>query len=254
MSDENSPPASPARTGGRRASFTTGTLSDLFGGRAPSNPTQPSGNSGGYSGSITAAANAQQRRRMSISTLGLSGSPTQASPWAAAAAASGARRGSMSSSGTGSTGIEESAIEDGDGVPPSTPSSPFARRMSFGARALRDVRGGRAASSSQGTSPQGARGLSTISSQSPSTSTPSSKMGSNVRFSSSGTGEGFNWSGSLSRRAEERASFSNPSAPTQQRAASTAAPVSAPVQETPKPVRAPDHFQERILKGDFYMD
>ena len=38
-----------------------------------------------------------------------------------------------------------------------------------------------------------------------------------------------------------------------QRAASVAA-VEPPVKEIPKASKAPDHFQERILKGDFYMD
>lgn len=27
-----------------------------------------------------------------------------------------------------------------------------------------------------------------------------------------------------------------------------------PVRDNPKPVNVPDQFQERILKGDFYMD
>jgi hypothetical protein len=39
--------------------------------------------------------------------------------------------------------LEESAVEDGD-APATSPVSPLARRMSFGARALRDARTGAA--------------------------------------------------------------------------------------------------------------
>ena len=46
-----------------------------------------------------------------------------------------------------------------------------------------------------------------------------------------------------------------PAAPVRdhQRAASVAV-AEPPVKEMPKAPKAPDHFQERILKGDFYMD
>ena len=72
---------------------------------------------------------------MSVSTLGLSGnSPPQASPFMAGAS----RRGSISSAGTGSAYVDESVIEEGD----ASPTTPIARRMSFGARALRDRAGG----------------------------------------------------------------------------------------------------------------
>lgn len=49
----------------------------------------------------------------------------------------------MSTSGTSPTAsIDENAVEDGDTSLSESPSSPFARRMSFGARALRDVKAG----------------------------------------------------------------------------------------------------------------
>ena len=160
MSNENSPPQTPLVSNGRRASFApTQKFSELFG-RSP-------GTSGGtagvspYPGSIAAAAanaQAQQRRRMSISTLGLSGSPTQTSPF------TGARPRQESYSSNGSSYADESALEEGDAGPNNTPSSPFARRMSFGAKALRDARGaggafnGRASTSSTSSSSPSVKG------------------------------------------------------------------------------------------------
>ncbi|KAJ6262460.1 hypothetical protein Dda_3268 [Drechslerella dactyloides] len=91
-------------------------------------PPQPSA----YPGPITtAAAQANHRRRMSFSG-GLSG--TSPPPWF------GGRRGSMSSV---SSTASSSAIDNDDGDkspvdPP--PTGSFARRLSFGARALRDVK------------------------------------------------------------------------------------------------------------------
>ena len=142
MSDDNTRPPTPPSPTNRRASFAPGQkFSELFG-RSPGSNGSAAGIPA-YPGAIAAAAanaQAQQRRRMSISTLGLAGSPTQTSPFAGPRA----RQESYSStgSGSGSFGAEESAVEEGDAVPSHTPSSPFARRMSFGARALRDVRTG----------------------------------------------------------------------------------------------------------------
>ena len=137
MSNDTSPPPTPSTASNRRASLTPGQkLSELFG-RSP--PTAAGTNA--YPGPIaTAAANAQaqQRRRTSV-TLGLGGSPTsQTSPFAAHARN---RRTSFGSSNSPSGSIEESAIEEGD-APSSPPTSPFVRRMSFGARALRDAKTG----------------------------------------------------------------------------------------------------------------
>lgn len=79
------------------------------------------------------------------------------------------------------------------------------------------------------------------------------------------TGEGFSWSENMRTRAERTSmQFGNAgsSVPaggggifgggTHQRAQSVTT-MPQPAQEMPKP-KAPDHFQERILKGDFYMD
>ena len=78
-------------------------------------------------------------------------------------------------------------------------------------------------------------------------------------------GEGFNWSESLRSRAERTSSVSaaagsatlGPGSPRQQQhhqRATSVAVMEPPVKEMPKAPRAPDPFQERILKGDFYMD
>lgn len=89
-------------------------------------------------------------------------------------------------------------------------------------------------------------------------------------FMSRNTGEGgFNWSDSMRTRAERSSSISGffggggsgsgpnsgspPSAAAHHKAPSVSS-MEQPVKEVPKTPRAPDHFQERILKGDFYMD
>lgn len=138
MSDENSPPPTPTSPSARRASFSPGQKISEFLGRSTNNngsgpPLYPSP-------ITTAAANAQaqQRRRMSITSLGLSGSPTQTSAFVSARA----RQESFSSGTSQSTSIDENVIEDGDALQNGSPNSPFARRMSFGARALRDVKTG----------------------------------------------------------------------------------------------------------------
>lgn len=116
----------------RRSSFAGETLASLFAGHRGS-ISRPS-NETNTPGPITSAAAQAQRRRLSLTTLGLSGSPHQSSPF-------GSYHSRRESYGTaGSDTIDESAIED-DAAPGPNPT-PFARRMSFGARALRDVRTG----------------------------------------------------------------------------------------------------------------
>lgn len=219
---DSSPPNEPARP--RRGSFTTQTFNNIFGrsNSASGGPTAP------FPGPITTAAAQDQRRRMSISTLGLSGtSPTQSTPFTF-----GGRRGSVSTAGSDS--FDENAIDDDDGPVRSTPTTPFARRMSFGAQALRSARGG----GSPGTTGEG----------------------------------GFNWSEQLRSRAESSVSQTQrPSFSTSPSSAKTATmsmhergksisempapPTAVPAPAPPRPERKkPDAFQERILKGDFYMD
>ncbi|KAL8839269.1 MAG: hypothetical protein Q9205_001539 [Flavoplaca limonia] len=228
MSNENSPPPTPTSPSARRASFSPG---QLFGRGPPSN----NGGTAPYPTPIaTAAANAQaqQRRRLSITSLGLSGSPTQANAFARA------RQSSLSSGASNNTSVDESAIEEGDAAPLSTsPNSPFARRMSSGARALRDVRAGSGNANGR--------------SSAVSISAPSVK----------GRGEGYDWSEQLRSRAQRSSSITNlatsaPSVSSRERHATISAPPQAEIPAKPpaKADRVPDHFQERILKGDFYMD
>ncbi|KAL3417830.1 hypothetical protein PVAG01_10840 [Phlyctema vagabunda] len=270
--NDNSPAEGSDRQ--RRGSFTTQTFNNIFG-RSNSTsgaPTAP------FPGPITTAAAQDQRRRMSISTLGLSGtSPTQASAFQFAA-----RRGSVSTAGSES--IDESAIDDDDGPPGrSQPTTPFARRMSFGAQALRSARGGNGnspgttgrnpsytTSSPLSTIPAGGRGGGSESQTQTQASTQSQpRTASDLSFARPGEGGGFNWSEQLRSRAEstvsqqQRPSFSSSPTNTQkpfpaphERAKSvTEMPptaISAPA--PPRQAKKPDAFQERILKGDFYMD
>jgi len=203
----------------RRSSITQAALSNLFQRGPPSSATGPP-----FSGQPIPPAADPQRRRLSVTTLGLSGT----SP--SGATALGIRRGSMSTNSNNSDSIDENVIEDEDGAR-TAPTTPFARRMSFGTSAMRGYRPGGSPGNDQ---------------------------------------QGFNWSEQLRSRAESnvaggaRPSFplaSSPprsAAPHHDRAKSVSdmpqpprqAPAAKPVQERPKP----DAFQERILKGDFYMD
>jgi hypothetical protein len=266
---ENTPPSA---TQNRRGSFTTQTFNSIFGrSNSTGHPTAP------FPGPIsTAAAQDQQRRRVSISTLGLSGtSPTQISPFF------GGRRSSISTEQSDS--IDESAIDDDDS--PARRAS-FTRRMSVGAQALR-------ARSNGGSPGASGRTPSYTKSNSPLPPIPAgstsggestlpqayqASMQSKPRTASDfpvsprpGESGGFNWSEQLRSRAEssvsqsQRPSFSTSPTfpkmgPLHDRARSadmSSPPASAPAPAPPpaKPARKqPDAFQERILKGDFYMD
>ena len=252
MSDENSPPPTPAATSARRASFSQGQkFSDIFG----RSPTSMNGGTSTYPGPIATAAVNAQRRRTSVSALGLNGSPTQAplvNPRN--------RTESWSSGGTGS--IDEEAIEDGDAPATTSPSSPFGRRLSFGARAYQEARmragndNGKATSDSATSSAPQGRGLSS-SQKSPSDFAKRLSNQFNQR-----SGEGFKWSEQLRSRAERSSSVTSPTA-----AASGVSPRepprTAPAAAAPPPAQdqsakwerpKPDAFKERILMGDFYMD
>lgn len=142
MSDNNSPPRSPPHSERRRSSFAGQAFADLFGrqsnAQAPNN--NPPNTNANYQGPITSAAAQASRRRLSLTTLGLSGSPSQPSPF-------NMRNRGESVSSTTSGSYNESPFDDddtsGSNSPPNTAAtSPFARRLSFGARALRDVKQG----------------------------------------------------------------------------------------------------------------
>ena len=271
---ENSPPAD-GTTRAWRGSFTTQTFNNIFG---RSNST-----SGGpvapFPGPITVAAVQDQRRRMSISTLGLSGtSPNQATPFGI-----GGRRGSVSTAGSDS--IDENAIDDDDGLGRSAPTTPFTRRMSFGAQALRGAGSNRSPgtsgrspsystttkSSTLPTIPAGPRsggGVTPPRTQAQASTQSKPRTASDLPVSARPGEGGFNWSEQLRSRAESsvsqssRPSFSipnQPKMPQHQRTSSAtempSPPMAVPAAPAAKPVRQkPDAFQERILKGDFYMD
>ncbi|KAL2365597.1 hypothetical protein RJZ56_001474 [Blastomyces dermatitidis] len=267
-----------ARPRGRRASVASAaSFSELF--ARPGNaglPQPPPTAAVNIPGSImsSASAQAQQRRRMSITTLGLSGSPTQqSSPFGSAPA--GMRRGSISSSViSGSPTREDSVLEEnGNDTPITSPTSPFPRRVSFGAQAFRDRVG---SASANGRHPSG---ISAVAEQrAPSTASSTSSTGSaGISVAAS---EGFNWPEALRTRAERAPSFGSfpPTSPTagshgsppsstphskhHQRAASIAA-MEQPIQDIRdthkrqqkqqqrKPKPKPDYFQEKILRGDF---
>jgi len=132
--DRNSPPSPTTATASRRRSSFTGQFIDLFG--RTSSVSGSVGTQSGYPGPITEAAAQAQRRRLSLTTVGLSGSPNQGSPFSPTRP----RTESLSSANSGS--VDESPFEEGDAPSSSVPATPFARRLSFGARALRDVRTG----------------------------------------------------------------------------------------------------------------
>ncbi|KAK3059547.1 hypothetical protein LTS18_010578 [Coniosporium uncinatum] len=183
-----------------------------------------------FAGPITQVAAHAQQRRLSLSTVGLGTASGQPSPFNNLRS-----RGDSMSSGT-SASVDESPFEDGDAAPSSATASPFARRLSFGARALRDVR----ASNGNGN----LNGRHSVAKASPPT----------AKGRGSGS-EGFNFAENMRTRAERTSisSASIPSPQTHQRAKSVAI-LEPPVREMPKVGKPPDAFQERILKGDFYMD
>ncbi|KAF5552958.1 hypothetical protein FNAPI_6876 [Fusarium napiforme] len=275
-------------TRNRRGSITQAALTNLFqrGNSVPNTNGFPNQSSGPVDTS---------RRRLSVTTLGLSGtSPTNTSF---------IRRGSMSTNSNNSDSIDESAIEDDDMYSKTAPTTPFVRRMSFGTSNMRNIRpngspgngnspsspptsqngrpvpSGRKASlvgsSSQASSLAAAlsagRRPSLASSVTQASNTKSPRATSD-NYISRPDQQGFNWSEQLRSRAESsvigapRASFSlasssPPRGSIHDRAKSVSEMPQPPVQassvkqpprqpERPKP----DAFQERILKGDFYMD
>ncbi|OPB35974.1 hypothetical protein A0O28_0111400 [Trichoderma guizhouense] len=219
MSDTNGPgPGS----GHRRSSITQAALSNLFQ-RGPSNgssgPPFPS------NGNVDS-----QRRRLSISTIGLSGtSPSNNSPFM--------RRGSMSTNSNNSDSIDENVIEDEDAFngPRTAPTTPFVRHMSFGGNnAMRNLRTG----GSPGNDQFGFNWSEQLRSRA-----ESSVTGARPSFSFQGTGS-HSPPRAMPNHDRSKSISDMPQPPAQ------AASVKPKQPERPKP----DAFQERILKGDFYMD
>ena len=226
--------------------------------------------SGSMAGSITEAAAQAQRRRLSLTTIGLSGSPNQSSPFSPARP----RTESLSSANSGS--VDESPFEDSDGPSGSSsvPPTPFGRRLSFGARALRDVRTGSGAGATSGNGnprPPAPKARSAAAAKRShgrgvsSGAAPQSAALTGYSATAAGSGSapggggasGFDFAENFRSRAE-RSSMSAASgvtaagpAPVPSRARSVA---EAPVAPVPKQHKVPDAIQERMLRGDFYMD
>ncbi|KAL6854607.1 hypothetical protein J3F83DRAFT_764302 [Trichoderma novae-zelandiae] len=304
MSDTSPNGPGPGPGPHRRSSITQAALSNLFQ-RGPSNGPNGSSFNGG-NGSADS-----QRRRLSITTIGLSGtSPTNTSSFM--------RRGSLSTN-SNSDSIDENAIEDEDAAfvgPRTAPTTPFVRQMSFGGNsAMRSLRtGGSPGNGKPPMSPtpsslgrnQGGQGdqwlpllsqsqphqrQASISAAWPAAGRRSSlqvpplsshPQASNVQHPRASSDNppsradqfGFNWSEQLRTRAESsvtgaRPSFSLPgagshspprAAPSHDRSKSISDMPQPPAQASSvKPPKQherakPDPFQERILKGDFYMD
>ncbi|KAI0139685.1 hypothetical protein BJ166DRAFT_119418 [Pestalotiopsis sp. NC0098] len=272
---DSSPPSSGSRE--RRGSVTSAAFSSLF---QRSNST-----STGTNGNVAAAAR-DPRRRLSVTTLGLSGGPP--APASATGAFGGIRRGSISTNNSDS--IDENAIEDDETSNRTAPTTPFARRMSFGANAMRSMRApGGSSPGSTGRPDHPARRSSGGSTRPPISSSATMTAGRRVSaaqastalpsrspsdiLSATRTDQGFNWSEQLRSRAESSVSGIRPSfsmvsgGGSPPRAgngfhdrAKSVSDMPAPPQQAaavkpkqPEP-RKPDAMQERILKGDFYMD
>jgi len=130
MADETNAPQDSGGPRPRRSSITASTFGTIFG-----RTNVPNGAAGTPS-LPTPISTAASGRRMSITTLGLSGtSPSQATAFFPIA-----RRTSISTSNSDS--IDESVIEDEDGPGRSVPATPLGRRMSLGAQALLNPRSG----------------------------------------------------------------------------------------------------------------
>lgn len=161
MSDSNarstsgtagSPPAMQRRRGSSIAGQTFQDLYEAARSRQASDSAQSAASPTLPSGSISSAFQAH-RRRLSLTTVGLGNTANSGSP---AFSGFGAHRDSNTSTST--TSIDEQAIDDDCGSSVSQPQSggnvqqlpqnntPFGRRMSFGARALRDAKTGPATS------------------------------------------------------------------------------------------------------------
>ena len=286
MTDQT-PPASPGGSGPhrRRSSF-----AELFNPRntTSSVPTAP------VSNSVPASLPAPSSKRgMSITTLGLAGS-NNTSPYNAFAKQRRASISTSTSSGSpefrNSFGDEPATIEEDANmqVPLNTPASPsFARRVSFGAQALRDRAGSNAGASGGGrrpssqylstldenSAPASGSSLSTakaagkshglitslLLAQSPSSPHPSSALysTSRARANTFGVldtnrckGEGFNWSEALRDSTKKRSpSFSSSSNPFASRVQGRSASSNTTV-EPPKEMPKPVAVPSKAQKLD----
>ncbi|EFX00924.1 hypothetical protein CMQ_2005 [Grosmannia clavigera kw1407] len=144
MANTENQPSTNEMSRNRRSSFTSATLSNLF-----PRSNSVSGGTPVFPGPIASAAlnDQNRRRRLSMSTasaLGLSGTSPISTGGGAGGGPSGLglRRASMSTSSSASdAAVDESAIEEDDAAPRGSPNAPSARRTSFGAQAMLNLRG-----------------------------------------------------------------------------------------------------------------
>ncbi|KAI5927669.1 hypothetical protein F4810DRAFT_706413 [Camillea tinctor] len=233
--------------------------------------------------SVVSAAARDQRRRLSVTTLGLSGTSPPSQNSSNANTPHNLRRGSISTNN--SEAIDESAVEDDEYAKP-PPSSPFARRISFGAQAMRSIRTGPGPVSpgSVGRPALHSRRFSSSGqSHPPPTSAPSAAAARRISTSqasnthskrsssdmlSARSDNGYNWSEQLRSRAESSLTSHRPSfgagtsgSPSRFNAqhdrAKSVSDMPPPPQQAaamqPRHVERPkpDAMQERILKEDF---
>ncbi|KAI1446678.1 hypothetical protein F5Y02DRAFT_416565 [Annulohypoxylon stygium] len=205
--NNNGPPSD------RRGSVTSAAFSNLF---HRSNSTS----TGNGRESVSSAAARDQRRRLSVTTLGLGTSPNaQNAPF-------GMRRGSISTNNSDS--IDENAIDDEESAK-AGPNSPFARRMSFGAQAMRNLRTGQTSPGTPGRHSQESRRISnghtrappTGASPAPAAARRASTSQASHTYSyrihsdmfSARADNAFNWSEQLRSRAESNVQGHRPSFP-----------------------------------------
>lgn len=213
----------------RRGSVGNAVFSNLF--------QRSSSTSAGSTSVLPPALNindAAQRRRLSVSTLGIHGtSPTSSN------APYHFRRASTSTNSNHSEAIDECAVEEDDMIYSSSaktaPSSPF-RRMSIGGPPVRGFRNG-----SIGTDQN--------------TFSWSEQLRTRAESSVSGQRPSFSLGSSFST-SPPRANFVHSPVERARPAVEMQAPPAQAAAVKPKQPerRKPDPFQERILKGDFYMD
>lgn len=261
----------------RRSSITQAALSNLF-------------QRGGSTSGAPPAANEAQRRRLSVTTIGLSGTTQNATP--SFNLRRGSMSTNSNSDSIDESAIEDDDGQSGNKTAPTTPfvrhmsfgaplrgyraggspgngNEPSSPPPQLGRRhsGQKSPPVAQSPSISAAWSTAGRR-PSLISSSLPQASTIKHPRTTSDNASSRADQSGFNWSEQLRSRAESsvsgaRPSFSLASSPPRgsvhDRAKSVSdmpqPPVQAPPKQQPQPERKkPDAFQERILKGDFYMD
>ncbi len=272
MSGDGRSHSPPIGSANRRGSVTSAAFSNLF--QRSNSTSAGSAQARELAAAAAAAAARDQRRRLSVTTLGLSGTSPQS-----ATSPFGLRRGSIST--TASDFIDENAVDDEDAAK-AMPNTPYTRHLSFGTHAMRNLRPGQISPGANGrrTSSGSPRTPSTAAVAPPGSTARGTGMSqaSNAQpartpsdLLSARSDNAYNWSEQLRSRAESTVtgsrhvfgasmSTSPPKSNVRHDRTKSVSDMPAPPQQAaamrPKqPERPkPDHFQERILKGDFYMD